>query len=56
MRDDIIVITQEGFHPYTPITEFWPMKRTTVDLIGNLPTSDIYVFSDKIHLDKTTEK
>jgi hypothetical protein len=30
------VITQEGFHPYTPITEMWPMKRTT---IVKVPTS-----------------
>jgi hypothetical protein len=33
------VTTQEGFHPYTPITEMWPMKRTTIDLIVNVPTS-----------------
>ena len=33
------VVTQEGFHPYTPITECWPMKRTTIDLIVKVPKS-----------------
>jgi hypothetical protein len=32
-------IVQEGFHPFTPLVETWPMKKMSLDLIVNVPMS-----------------